>query len=168
MRVNIDFSQRRRGPGAFALVLLISALVITADAVWQFSQSIQQHRQLQASIAGVRLKAKQPRAVLSAKQVEAINRAVLQLNMPWERLLSAVETRLSDSIALLGLEPDAGVQVLRIQAEARTADDMLEFVYQLAHEDMFATVHLVRHEVNQSDVNKPFGFTVEAQWQVRP
>jgi hypothetical protein len=41
---------------------------------------------------------------------------------------------------------------------------MVDFVDTLENEDIFMSVSLIRHEINEPDPNKPYRFTVEAQW----
>lgn len=73
--------------------------------------------------------------------------------------------------ALLALTPNtqtsnSGLQALRIQAEAKSADDMSEFVKALQEERIFSNVVITHHEINDQDPNKPIRFTVDANWSL--
>ncbi len=105
-----------------------------------------------------------PQPALPAAQAAAINRAILQLNLPWRELQHAVALATPASVALLSLEPDAGKRVLRIMAEARSSDVMFEYLRALQQQALFAAVTLTRHEVNEQDANNPVRFQIEAQW----
>lgn len=102
---------------------------------------------------------------LSSAQADAINRAIRQLNLPWERLFAEVEKRLDNQLALLALEPDAANRVLRIYAETGSTTEMLAFVRALEESDFLSDVFLVRHEINEADY-QPLRFVVEARWPV--
>lgn len=166
MRLNIDFAPQSRWPGVKSGLLLLLALFVTGDALWELSRQSTQYQAAENTLAGVRLRAKQLRNAVPHKQVEAVNRAVLQLNLPWAPLLMAIEEQLNDEVALLSLEPDAARQVLRIQGEAKSSDAMLDFVKKLGKKELFQAVVLTRHEINESDRNKPYRFTLEAQWRL--
>jgi Tfp pilus assembly protein PilN len=97
-------------------------------------------------------------------QADAVNAAVLQLNLPWRALHDAVQSATPAAIALLALEPDAKRRSLRITAEAKSSDDMIAYVVRLRGQDGFGAVALVRHEINEQDPNRPIRFQVDAAW----
>lgn len=174
MRVNIDFSGQPQRAPALAVLLLCAAFVVCASVLWACGSVFADYRQYEDKLAGARLTAKQAHPGLSPKRIEAVNHAIGQLNLPWLDLFDAVERTLSTlsapstRISLLSLEPDAASQILRIQAEAKSADDMLDFVAALAAESFFRSAILIRHEINANDPNKPYRFTLEAQWGNTP
>lgn len=165
MRLKIDFSGQRRGPTRGALLLLVLALALAAPIAMQCGSTYFENRQVVQLLAEAHVQAKQRERSIPPKQVEAINRAIRQLNLPWQSLFASVETNLSDRVALLSLEPDASNHILKIQAEAKSPDDMMDFIDALAGDSLFLTTYLVRHEVNESDRNRPYRFTLEATWQ---
>ncbi|CAH0289002.1 hypothetical protein SRABI118_04013 [Massilia sp. Bi118] len=116
--------------------------------------------QAQASRAPVAVRPPVPEA-----QANAVNAAVLQLNLPWRALHDAVQAGTPATIALLALEPDARRSTVRITAEAKSSDDMIAYVEQLQNGDWFSAVSLTRHEINEQDPNRPIRFQLDARWR---
>jgi Tfp pilus assembly protein PilN len=98
-------------------------------------------------------------------QANAVNAAVLQLNLPWRALHDAVQEGTPANIALLAMEPDARRSSVRITAEARNSDDMIAYVERLQKVEWFSAVLLSRHEINEQDPNRPIRFQIDAQWR---
>ena len=93
-----------------------------------------------------------------------MNAAVLQLNLPWRALQDAVAAATPPAIALLALEPDARKRSCASRAEARSSDDMIDYVERLKREELFSDVALTRHEINEQDPNRPIRFQLDAAW----
>lgn len=165
MRLNIDFLGQPGGLSSSGVILLTLAIAVAATVAGEGSEAYLKYRQSAQALAGARLQSKARVSTVPPNQIDAINRVTRQLNLPWQELFAAVESRLSDQVALLSLEPDASNRILRIQAEARSPDDMMDFVGSLEGENLFVSVNLTRHEINDSDRNRPYRFTLEAAWQ---
>ncbi len=105
-----------------------------------------------------------PAPTLSAAQAEVINRAVLQLNLPWRDLFDALEATPTTSVALLELSPDAGNRRLTGKAEADNSDAMLDYLARLQQQPFFGHVLLVRHERQPEQHERPLSFVFEAHW----
>ena len=88
----------------------------------------------------------------------------MQLNLPWRALHDAIGAATPPAIAMLALEPDARKRSMRITAEAKTSDAMIDYVEELKRQELFADVVLTRHEINEQDANRPIRFQIEAQW----
>ncbi|MCS0589375.1 PilN domain-containing protein [Massilia norwichensis] len=116
--------------------------------------------QAQAEAAPVAVRAPVPEA-----QANAVNAAVLQLNLPWRALHDAVQAGTPANIALLALEPDARKSTVRITAEAKSSEDMIAYVEQLQKDAWFSAVVLARHEINEQDPNRPIRFQLDARWR---
>lgn len=129
--------------------------------------------QQQQQLAQQRMGAQGAAALQAAKvqipdaQAKAINATVLQLNLPWRDMQEAVGAATPPHIALLALEPDPNKQMLKISAEAKNADDMIDYIEQLKQQEFFVGAALSRHEINDADPNRPIRFQVEAQWGTR-
>lgn len=104
------------------------------------------------------------RIAVPPQQAQAVNAAIMQLNLPWRELHDAVAAATPASVALLALEPDAKRRSLRLSAEARGTDDMFAYVGKLQQQAWFTAVELVRHEVVEQDPNRPVRFQIQAQW----
>ena len=164
MRLNIDFAPTRRRASARSLLLFAGALVALGAASWNTLTVFDDMRRMSRGLTIATPNRIPARTALSPAQTDTINRAIRQLNLPWERLFFEVESRLNGRIALLALEPDAANRVLRLHAEAKSAEDMLDFVRALETSTFLDEAILVRHEINEADRNRPLRFVAEARW----
>jgi Tfp pilus assembly protein PilN len=99
--------------------------------------------------------------------MKQIDQVLSQLETPWGSIFQAVESASSKQIALLGLQPDTQQRLLRIVAEARSQDDMLEYVKRLGDSSGLSDVHLVNHQIQTQDPNRPLRFTVQATFIIQ-
>jgi hypothetical protein len=162
----------RTRPAAWGLAVLGITLV-AASSVTGWNQKRQLER-YDAELAAALARAARPAASAQAKlppipetQALATNAIILQLNLPWRDLHDAVAAATPEQIALVALEPDARRRSLRITAEAKEADGMIAYVEALKQQEIFQAVVLTRHEVTDSDPNRPVRFQLEAQWAPR-
>ncbi|MYM41685.1 hypothetical protein [Duganella qianjiadongensis] len=178
--LNIDFapaSVRRTLFHTHPAVWLLAAgaALLCASAAlagWQMSK---QQQARAAELEQIRQRAaalmQRPREVtqvsIAPAQAQFVNGAIGQLNLPWRELQDAVAAATPRQIALLALEPEPRKQLLKLTAEARSADDMVTYVAQLKQQELFASVTLLLHEINEQDPNRPLRFQVEAIWLVR-
>jgi len=177
-RTRIDFAPRSLRRTLFRtpphLIFLVPAvLLVCVPAVLnsqRYAEQQQELKDLQGALAvrsappAVVVAASSPKVALAPAEANAINAAVLQLNLPWRDLGAALDAATPPSIALLALEPDAKRRTVRISAEARTSDEMLAYITRLEAEEWFSSVVLVRHEVMEQDPNRPLRFQVSVQW----
>ena len=161
---------------AWAWLAGATGLSLCATAAWSGSHAVERQHVRQAQLERARLRlaadmqapAPAPQAVISPAQAAAVNAAIAQLNLPWRDLQDALATATPPSIALLALEPDARKQVLKITAETRSSDAMIDYVVQLKQQELFgAGVQLLRHEINELDPDRPLRFQLEARWSTR-
>lgn len=175
---NIDFAPRTlrralfRVPPRFAALLVPTACLCfgLVSQVVNYQEEREQLEALQAAIAArpsaVRPLpvAAAPKFTVSDAQAQAVNDAVMQLNLPWRDLVEAVRAATPGNVALLALEPDAKRRTLRITAEAKSSDDMLAYVAKMEEQGWFASSALVRHEIAEQEPNRPLRFQISAQW----
>ena len=182
-KVNIDFappslarSVLRTPRHSWAMLWIVffvaMALAGAHAGLWREQGEVELLRaQAQARVATQAQASRAPVAVrppVPEAQANAVNAAVLQLNLPWRALHDAVQAGTPATIALLALEPDARRSTVRITAEAKSSDDMIAYVEQLQAIDWFGEVSLVRHEVNEQDPNRPIRFQIDARWKAAP
>jgi Tfp pilus assembly protein PilN len=79
-----------------------------------------------------------------------------------------VEGATTTDVAILQLQPDAPQRQLRLGAEARTQQAMLDYLRRLGASESLADVHVVSHQVQMEDPNRPIQFTVQAQLKGTP
>lgn len=101
---------------------------------------------------------------LSPQQVTAVNQTIFYLNLPWTNLFDAVQEATVVDVAILKLEPDALTQSLKIAAESKSMDSMFLFLEKLARQAFFSEVVLQKHEIVETDSNKPVRFQLTLNW----
>ncbi|MDB5804533.1 MAG: hypothetical protein JWN73_1855 [Betaproteobacteria bacterium] len=169
--VRIDFSGARVPASGWALLLFAAGAAACIGTAWRVSNFSLDESRVMAEMAraqaavNVRLPAPVAPVVIAEDRVTAINGAIAELNLPWQALFSSLERIKPNNIALLGLEPNGPKHLLRISAEAKQADDMLDFVRLLRQQPPFVDALLVKHEINTQDSNRPLRFSVEAVWK---
>ena len=104
----------------------------------------------------------------SAQEVALANDVLRRLALPWDTLFAAIESARSRNVGLLSIEPDAAKSSVRIAAEAKSADDMLEYVRRLQGAAPLSGVTLANHQIKRDDPRQPVRFTLIATWATQP
>jgi Tfp pilus assembly protein PilN len=174
--LRLDYQRRTRPFPWLGLAMLASALgalAVTGGYYHQLGQRIEQWESRvdrEERLAGHRARALRPATAEAAREqaleVQHANQVLRQLSLPWDALFSAVEASGGKNIALLSLEPDLRKGTVTISAEAKDFDAMLEYVRQLGKRDVFGSVLLQNHQVQQADPEKPIRFSLRAVWRV--
>lgn len=168
--VQLDFVSTRprlTWPGALLLLLGVAA---TATATYEYHATSLKRSGLEYRIAALaRARApidtgadSDPRIAQSAEQ------AAQDLSTPWTLLLSELEQASKDSqgeVALLGVEPDHGKHSVRVSAEARTLELALHYVERLQSSRSIEYPMLDRHEIRDTDPQRPVRFELTGQWK---
>ena len=149
---------------------LLAALALLAASAMEYAEAHRELERLQADIAAVDSEASRapvptPPPERAEAQVQAINSAIAQLNVPWEKIFRLVEAAESKDVALLALEPDGKKHALLLQAEARTAEQMLAYVEVLRQLPEVDAAYLLKHELREQDPNHPYRYSVELRWR---
>ncbi|WP_085689053.1 MULTISPECIES: PilN domain-containing protein [unclassified Pseudomonas] len=101
-----------------------------------------------------------------AQNLAEMRKVSQQLRRPWERLFAMLEAMPRDDIALLTLTPDARKGQVRISAEARDLQAMLDFHKRLEASDELSDVSLLSHEIVVKSPEQPVQFTLSATWEM--
>ena len=171
----LDFQPpRRSSPLGWSLLLAGSVLVLGCVALQQHlsQQAEQQQGHLQNTqrvLTGDN--AGKPGLTPAETREQAQNLAEMrkvsqQLRRPWERLFAMLEALPKDDVALLTLTPDARKGLLRISAEARNLEAMLEFHRLLETSDELSDVSLLNHEIVAQSAEHPVQFNLSATWEM--
>jgi Tfp pilus assembly protein PilN len=94
-----------------------------------------------------------------AKNAAAVMR---QLTLPWAALIGTLEQAAMREVAILQLQPDAEQRLLRLSAEARDREAMFQYLRRLGAAPGLADVHLVSHQVQLEDPQRPIQFAIQA------
>lgn len=151
--------------GSAGLLLCIAAAVSGFDLTRQYDTLQDELLRVNAQLSRpAKLQAASTHTTISEAQANAINNAIIQLNLPWGDVLDAIENATPPSIALLNIEPDARKKTVKGLAEAKDSDAMIAYIESLKQQVFFGTVILTKHETNEQDSNRPIRFQFEAQW----
>ncbi len=102
------------------------------------------------------------------EQLRNVQAVMRQLSIPWAGLIASLESAASDDVAMLQLQPDMQQRMLRVTAEARNPDAMLEYARRLAATRGFTDVHLSSHQAQLTDPQRPIQFAVQASFREMP
>lgn len=159
------------GVGMLASALL--ALALTAGHYRELGQRIalwESRVDHDERLAGHRARALGPVSAEAAREqvleVQQANQVLRQLSLPWGTLFKAVESAGNKDIALLSMAPDLRKGTVTISAEAKNFDAMLDYIRQLGKREVFGSVLLQNHQVQQTDPEKPIRFSLLAAWKV--
>ena len=180
-KIKIDFAPRSVRRTLFhihpAVLALAGAGVLLCAAAafggWQLAEQRRerehqlQHLQERVARLSARPAAEVARVAIPEAQASFVNAAILQLNLPWRELQDAVLAATPRTVALVAMEPDPRKRILKITAETKTSDDMVDYIAALKDQESFSGVILTRHEINDADPNRPLRFQLEATWQAR-
>jgi len=163
--VDLDFQTSGRSTAWLGWALLAVALG-TAGALAERFVSLQTQvaiaedrlYRLKARARGTQLDAKAARQ--RGEELQRVRIVDRQLTLPWGALFESVEEAATQRIALLGLQPDAAQNIVRITAETRDLTDALEFVRRLEATRRLSAVHLASHQVQDNDPRRPIRFVV--------
>ena len=96
------------------------------------------------------------------------NEVAHELSRRWDRIFLALESAKAPNVALLAIEPDPRKGLLKLTAEAKGKNAMLDYVDRLQTAQPLERVMLESHEVQAQAPEKPVRFIVTATWRVGP
>jgi hypothetical protein len=146
--------------------LLAAGLLVAAAGAAQFATTWLQWQHLRAAFAQLPTPAAArpaPPTRTEAASLRAAQGVARELTAPWSELLNAIEAAGTKDVALVAVEPVAARQTVRITADARHADAMLDMVEQLKRQSL-ADVQLVSHQAQPQRPGAPLRFQVQARW----
>jgi hypothetical protein len=146
-------------------VVLVVALAVAGGLLGRYRDLQQQLAGLQTESGLVAPDARAGRPIPKERIEEESRSAeavVRQLTLPWATLIATIEQAATRDVAILQLQPDADQRVLRLMAEARNRDAMFEYVRRLGSAKGLGEVHIVNHQVQREDPQRPIHFSVQA------
>lgn len=165
-------------------VVLGLGLAALASSAWRLNQEAQKLAGFEAQLAQAQpVVAEKPLRSASQlrerdAQVALVGEAVRQINFPVENVIKGFRVPADIHVALLALDLtgksslDDGnaagnpksAALLKIAAEAKTLQDMTNYVAFLSDRPWFRSVYLIKHEINLVSAEKPYRFQLEVQW----
>jgi len=148
--------------GALALIDIYYRGLTEKIGYWEFKSG-------QVLRATHRNMANSPREINDmASEIKHANEVLNQITLPWDRLFQAVEWSSGKDVALLTIEPDAEKHVVKISGEAKNIEGVLNYVRHLSEQEIFNSVYLQSHQVQQQNPEKPVRFALIAAWKETP
>ena len=165
--LQLDFVAPRRRARAAGLLVLAASLALAGGLVFKYTEVKRALYQLDAAQA--LLETARPARALPREgaegELKSAREAVRQLALPWAKLIDSLERASNREVALLHIQPDAQNRVLRLTAETRREELMLEYLRRLGRTGAFADVHLLNHHVREDDPARPIQFSVQASFR---
>jgi hypothetical protein len=174
--LTLDY-QRSAQPGWAGWLMLGIGVAAAAGAVFYYAALSRDLSGWEAKVSETTRHTLRGRAAMGAeprkpeeteRELKLANEVLQKLSVPWEALFAALERTRGDRIALLAVEPDARKGLVRITAEAKTAEDMLDYLRRLGKEAAFSRVSLVSHQIQQQDSERPLRFSLAVNWEQKP
>ncbi len=120
---------------------------------------------MQTPIATPKLNGKESQA--KQQEITAVQAAMHELALPWQKLFLALENIKDNEIKLASIEPNPRQHKLRITANTNEVVNMFKYVRSLSEQPIFNDVLLMSHEFHH-DQPMPVHFVVEAVWVPQP
>jgi Tfp pilus assembly protein PilN len=179
-------SRTGRAGHVFLATVLVLVAITAGRVAWEAAQVVQAKRGLEnqlsalADVAIPPLEAaattsstrdrlsrltlgETPAKDLSDEARRHLQTVIKQLNTPWQDVFDALEHNTPLDVALLGIEPDAPRDTLKLQAEARNLDTLLRYAAGLEQRGLFGRLTYSKHETNDQDANKPARLSFELE-----
>ncbi|MGH8389215.1 MAG: PilN domain-containing protein [Pseudomonas sp.] len=174
-RLMLDFQPRSRStPLGWSLLAGGVALALTCMVLGQHvsgeSELQQGHLQTTQRVlngdTGTKVSLTPAETREQAQNLAEMRKVSQQLRRPWERLFATLEAMPRENVALLTLTPDARKGQVRISAEARDLEAMLDFHQRLEATDELSDVSLLSHEIVTNVPEQPVRFNLSATWEI--
>jgi len=170
-RLELDFvapPHRSPWPG----VLLLAVSLALAGALGMYYHDVRVELERLETAGGLVSAERRPQRAIPRERVEEeakyAETVVRQLTLPWASLVGTIEEAATKDVAILQLQPDAQQRLLRLTAEARHQEAMLEYLRRLVSAGALADVHVVSHQVQHGDPQRPIQFAVQASFRGVP
>lgn len=103
-----------------------------------------------------------------ALEIKHANEVLSKITLPWDKLFQAVEWSSGQDVALLGIEPNAEKNEVKISGEAKNMMAVLGYLRHLTAQEVISSAYLRSHQVQQQDPDKPVRFSLVAAWKGGP
>jgi hypothetical protein len=164
-QLELDFVVPPRRPVWLGLLLLVVALGVATDLALRLRDARDELSHMEATrslLNAVRPPARRMPVGQLDEEAKAAAAIVRQLTLPWATLIEVLENATVKDVAVLQVQPEAQQRLLRITAEARNHGAMLQFLRNLAATSALNNVHLLNHQVQFDDPEKPLQFSLQA------
>lgn len=168
--LQLDFQASRKRRHLAGIVVLAAAVFCGGHLVSRYLAAQDKLGRLEA-VEGLLAAARPAQPAPRERAEERMKNAratARQLALPWPELIESLERSAMKEIALLHIQPDAQQRLLRLTAEARSQELMMEYLRRLNDAGGFAEVHLLSHQVREEDPLRPIQFSLQASFRSAP
>lgn len=170
--MRLDFAATESGASWSGLLMLVLGLAAAGLIVGDYQRLLASVERIEAELGRLSAPRRGGEPARDArKQGEAVarsNEVAHELSRRWDRVFLALESAKAPDVALLAIEPDPRKGVLRVTAEAKGKNAMLDYVGRLQAAQSLQRVMLESHEVLSQVPEKPVRFVVTASWVATP
>ena len=170
--MRLDFAATESGASWSGLLMLVLGLAAAGLIVGDYQRLLASAERIEAELGRLSAPRRGAEPARDArKQGEAVarsNEVAHELSRRWDRVFLALESAKAPDVALLAIEPDPRKGVLRVTAEAKGKNAMLDYVNRLQAAQSLQRVMLESHEVLSQVPEKPVRFVVTASWVPTP
>lgn len=176
-RLELEFAPNARRATPFGVVMLLVGASVLAISGLQLGKVLSTNAHHAETLAALQARSSAAKADAAASarkptptdpaelsRSRAVRLVAQKLVTPWADLLASLESAPNKAVALLAVEPSVTKHSLRLTAEARSPQDMLDYVSALQRDDRLNTVVLVSHQVQTMAPGTPVRFQVQAGW----
>lgn len=164
-RVELDYVAPVRRPQWLGMGVLALSVAVASHVFLTYRDSQSELARLEAAAHVASPDRRPVRAVPKERldeETKSAEAVVRELTLPWAPLLRSLEEAATRDVAILQLQPDAHLRVVRLTAEARSQEAMFAYLRRLAAAKNLGDAHLVSHQVQRDDPQRPIQFSVQA------
>jgi hypothetical protein len=170
-RLELDYiAPRRRSLWLGVLVLAVS-LCVAAAMFLRYREVRLELARMETASGLMSVERRPPRVMPKERldqELKSAESVIRQLSLPWAALVETIEGAAMPDVAILQLQPEAQLRRLRIMAEARHREAMFRYLRRLSADGTLSDVHMVSHQVQFDDPQRPIQFAVQATMRGSP
>jgi Tfp pilus assembly protein PilN len=169
--LELDYIAARRRPVWLGVAILVAALGLGGVLFEQSRDTQLELGRLEAAAGMLGSDRRPARAVPKERldeEVKAAEVVVRSLTLPWASLVETLEKASTRDVALLQLQPDAQSRMVRLTLEARSRQAMFDYLRRLGASRTLADAHILSHQVQIEDPQRPIQFSVQATMREAP
>jgi len=170
-RLELDFVARPRRAAWLGYFVLAASLAVAGEVALRHRDAQDERARIEVT-TGLLIGERRPARALPKERLEeeakAAQAVMRRLTLPWAPLVATIEEAATRDVAILQLQPDPQQRVLRLTGEARDQGAMLEYLQRLANAKALTEVHLLNHQVQLDDPQRPIQFAVQAALREAP
>jgi Tfp pilus assembly protein PilN len=163
--LELDYIAPRRRAVWLGVAILVAALAFAGVLFEQYRDTQLELSRLEAAAGMLGSDRRPARAVPKERldeEVKAAEVVVRSLTLPWASLVETLEKASTRDVALLQLQPDAQNRMVRLTLEARSRQAMFDYLRRLGASRTLADAHILSHQVQLEDPQRPIQFSVQA------